>query len=338
MADRQPVFTDDQAQVSPPELPDELPDGLLDEEPRQEPPGSFLSALPQFFVFPAILVVTLTAVYLLLRVLAGSTPDNVPELITDLESAGPHGRWQVLHSLATGLGRGSLDLSEVSGDELERLYTKFEGEGETPAEKARMQQYLLLVVAYKGDPRFTSRALAALDSPDRDLRFTALKALGMMGDETALPALELRLDGEDADERVLALGAVANIEGQKARVILQEHLRSTDSIIARNAALLLASAPHRDTSVKPFLLNMLDRTAYAEDPSLDGPLRELMDESSRTAAREDAVEQFLVMACRAASDLGDTDAVPRLENLREADPSLKVRSAAIDALHDLGSS
>ena len=108
--------------------------------------------------------------------------------------------------------------------------------------------------------------------------------------------------------------------------------------IARNAALLLAGEPHRDPAVKPFLLNMLDRGAYAQDPSLDGPLRGLMDEASRAAARDHAVETFLVLACRAASALGDRDAIPRLENLREADPSLKVRSAAIDALHELGAS
>ena len=332
MADSKPAFSDEQA------LPPKLPDDLLDEEPRQEPPGSFLSSLPQFFVFPAILVATLTAVYLLLRVLAGSAPVDASELFRDLESAGPHGRWQVLHSLATGLGRGTMDLSEVSGEELERLYVNLQAEGETPAEQALMQQYLLLVVAHKGDPRFTGRALAALDSPDRDLRLTALQALGIMADEAALPALRARLQAEDPDERVLALGAVANMTGPEAGAILRESLNSSDSIIARNAALLLASEPYREEAVKPFLLHMLDREAYSDDPTLDGSLRAVMDVTSRSAAREDAVEQFLVLACRAASELGDPDAVPRLENLREADPSLKVRSAAIDALHQLGSS
>jgi len=332
VADSKPVFPDDQA------LPPKLPEELLDEEPRQEPPGSFLSSLPQFFVFPAILVGTLTAVYLLLRVLAGSAPVDASELFRDLEAAGPHGRWQVLHSLATGLGRGTMDLSDVSGDELERLYENLQAEGETPAEQALMQQYLLLVVAHKGDPRFTGLALAALDSPDRDLRLTALQALGIMGDVSALSALKARLQVEDADERLLALGAVANMKGPEAGAILMESLNASDSIVARNAALLLASEPYREVGVKPFLLHMLDRKAYSEDPTLDGSLRAVMDASSRSAARKDVVEQFLVLACRAASELGDLDAVPRLENLREADPSLKVRSAAIDALHQLGSS
>jgi len=310
----------------------------LDEEPRQEPPGSFLSSLPQFFVFPAILVATLTAIYLLLRMLAGATPDSVPELIHDLEAAGPHGRWQVLHSLATGLGHGTLDLDEVSSDELERIYTKFADEGDTPTERAQMQRYLLLVVAHKKDPRFTQRAIEALGSSDRDLRHAALQALGILADPAAIPALTVRLEGEDSNERLLALGALANIESEESLVLLQESLRSTDSIVARNAALLLAGEPHRDEAARPFVMHMLDRSGYDKDPGLEGELRELMDEDSREQARKAVVEQFLVSACRAAGALGDPAAVPRLENLREADPSMKVRSAAIDALRTLGSS
>ncbi len=332
MADPQPVFQDDQA------LPPDLPETLLDEEPRQEPPGSFLSALPQFFVFPAILVLTLTAVYLLLRVLAGSTPDNVPELLADLEAAGPKGRWQVLNSLATGLGNGSLNLDEVSADELERLYSKYEREGSSPAERARMSEYLLRVVARKQDPRFTGKALEALASSDQALSQAGFEALGLLGDPAAVPALLNRLRGSDPNQRLLALGALSQIDDPEALSALSESLRSEDSVVARNAVLLLARAPHQDASVKPFLLRMLNRQGYADDPTLDGPLRELMDDASREAARDHAVNVFLVMACQAASELGDLDAVPPLENLREADPSLKVRSAAIDALHELGSS
>ena len=324
----------DDASAPPPEVP-QVP---LDEEPRQQPPGSFLSALPQFFVFPAILVATLTAVYLLLRVLAGSGDESVPELLADLEAAGPHGRWQVLQTLATGLQQGRLDLDEVSSEELLALYERYRDVAETPLERARMQQYLLGIVAAKRDPVFTPLALEALESSDESLRQHALRALGLLADPAALPALEQRLAGEDRDERLLALGALANIDDDRSRELLAGSLRSEDSILARNAALLLVREPHRDARAKPFLIHMLSREGYAKDPSLDGELRDLMDEDSREAARADAVETFLVMACLAASELGDPAAVPPLQVLRETDPSLKVRSAAIDALHALGSS
>jgi HEAT repeat protein len=63
-----------------------------------------------------------------------------------------------------------------------------------------------------------------------------------------------------------------------------------------------------------------------------------MDPDSRAFTRESVVETFLVKACLAASELGDPATRPLLEKLREADPSMKVRSAAIDALHELGPS
>jgi hypothetical protein len=334
-----PLFAD--GTTSPPEvpgMPSSEAERPLDEEPRQEPPGSFLSSLPQFFVFPAILVATLTAIYLLLRMLAGGTQDSVPELLRDLESAGPHGRWQVLYGLATGLRQGSLDLEEVSADELERIYTRFANDGNTPVEQARMQQYLLLVVAHKRDPRFTEFGLAALESPDQELRYSALKALAIMRDPVAIPVLRTHLEGEDAKQRLLALGAIANIPGDSSRDLLRESLRAPDSAIARNAALLLAGEPHRDPAAKPFLMHMLKRDGYAKDPGLDGELRELMDDESREAARKAVIERFLVQACQAAAALGDPDAESPLEKLREADPSMKVRSAAIAALQTLGSS
>jgi len=311
---------------------------VLDEEPRQQPPGSFLASLPQFFVYPAILVATLAAVYLLLRVIGSGGPEDVRELLAELENSGPHGRWQVLHTLATGLESGEYQLADVSSDELAALYERLLASAESPVERGRLQQYLLLVVAHKRDARFTPLALEALSDGDADLRQMALQALALIGDPAALPELARRLEGNDVDERVQALGAVANIPGPEARELLAGSLRASDSIVARNAALLLAGEPSRDPRALPFLLHMLERSGYDSDPALDGPLRDLMDEASRQAVRADAVESFLIQACASAAALGDPAAIPSLQHLREADPSLKVRSAAIDALHALGTS
>jgi hypothetical protein len=334
----QPVFADDS--TPPPEVPAEGPGaGMpLDEEPRQQPPGSFLSALPQFFVFPAILVGTLTVVYLLLRVLAGVSPATAPELLAELEAAGPHGRWQVLQSLATGLGRGTLSLEEVQSTELRRLYDHFREQGETALERSRMRQYLLLVIAHKQDSALTPLALEALAESDQDLRRMALQALAVMKDPAALPALEALLGGQSLDDRLLALGAVANLDSPRVVELLLAAQASEDTIIARNAAILLARAPHRDPRALDFLMGILDRETYSRDAALEGPERDLMDADSRAFTRENVVETFLVKACLAASELGDPATRPLLEKLREADPSMKVRSAAIDALHELGPS
>lgn len=306
-------------------------EGPFDEEP-QLAPGSFLGALPQFFVFPAILVATLTVVYLVLRALAGSDSHDAAELLAQLRSAGPHERWQVLHSLSDGLRRGSMDLSAVPSAELASLYgTLTDGAAGGPQD-ALMEQLLLFVLAHKRDPELTHFALEALAEGDAGLRRGALSALATARDPAALDALEPVLAGNDADERLLALGALGSIPGQRAADLMAAQFLHTDGIVARNAAMLRGQAG--DPRALPFVLRLLERDSYAADSALDGSLAG-MSEESRAASRADAVDAFLVEAAKAAGRLGDPALNTPLQKLREADPSLKVRSAAINALHDI---
>jgi hypothetical protein len=87
---------------------------------------------------------------------------------------------------------------------------------------------------------------------------------------------------------------------------------------------------------------MLARESYASDPALLHPDQALSDEASRAAARDVVVEAFLVNAARAAAHVSDpalrAELVSALQALRVNDPSLKVQSAAINALHELGAS
>jgi HEAT repeat protein len=111
-------------------------------------------------------------------------------------------------------------------------------------------------------------------------------------------------------------------------------LGGDDSLLHRNAVLALAQAG--DARAAPWLPALLRREAYDRDGRLDGPDAALQDETSRAAARQSVVEQFLVSACRAAAHMADPSVAPLLQALRANDPSIKVRSAAINALHDLG--
>jgi HEAT repeat protein len=111
-------------------------------------------------------------------------------------------------------------------------------------------------------------------------------------------------------------------------------LAGGNGLLARNAVLALADAG--DPRAAPGLPALLARDAYASDPSLDGPDAALQDEQSRANDRADVVEGFLVQACRAAAKSADPALAPLLRALAADDPSLKVRSAAINALHDRG--
>ena len=301
---------------------------VFDEEPAPHVPGSFLESLPQFFVFPLILVATLTAAYFGLRMLVGSSSADARELIGQVRAAsGEHGQWQSLHALADGLRTGRLDLDEVSAAELAGLYRDVADQG------PQQRQFLLEVLGWKRDPELTALAVEALGAPEPDVRMAALFALTRMEDAAAEPALAKVLAEGDDEERWVALAALAHIGNDTARDAIAGLLGGENTVLHRNAVLALAQAGDRRAS--PWLPALLDRAAYAGDSRLDGTEAALRDEASRAAARESVVEQFLVSACRAAAHVDDPALRPLLQALSSNDPSLKVRSAAISALEDL---
>ncbi|HEX5012035.1 MAG TPA: HEAT repeat domain-containing protein [Planctomycetota bacterium] len=318
----------------------------LDEEPAQHVPGGFLSALPQFFVFPLILVATLTAAWLGLRLLVGGSPDDAREVLAEIRSAaGPHGRWQAMHELADGLRRGSLNLDAVPASELAALWAEFgtpppPGVGAAEREQAALtRQWLLAVLQWKRAPELTAIALSALSDEDGTVRLSALAALAEMRDPAAREALAGVLrDGSD-EERFIALAALGRLaaggDGAAADAVADQ-LGQGDGVLQRNAILALADAG--DARSAPGLPALLVRANYDGDASLDGPDAALRDEDSRAAARATVVEQFLVSACRAAGKSRDPALGPLLRALEADDPSLKVRSAALGALHDRGES
>lgn len=309
----------------------------LDEEPPQHVPGSFLEALPQFFVFPAILVATLTAVYLILRAVIGAGPDSAREVLDEFQAAGPHGRWQALHSLADGLNRGRLDLEDVPAVELAGLYERYRDLGDRVAEGGDLRATLLSVLAWKGDPSLTRFAVEALEDADPELRQAALSALGRMADPAAVPALATHFERAEGDERLLTLGALSNVrEGPAATQVDAVLLRASedmDPVLARNA--ILQRARRGDQTVVPLLVSMLDPASYGPAAGLDRGL-DAFDQGSRDQAVANAVDVFLQQACLAAEHLADPRLVPPLQKLREGDHSVKVRSAASSALQSLG--
>ncbi|GJM23483.1 MAG: hypothetical protein DHS20C15_33980 [Planctomycetota bacterium] len=310
----------------------------FDEEPGEQVPGSFLGALPQFFVFPLILVVCLTAIYLLLRLLAGASDATAPELLSEIRTAGTSERWFKLHELAQGVNTGRLDLSSISNDELLGFYQGTLGSlaadtSRSATERDELHYALLLVLAGKRDPSFAPVVLEALASDSETVRIGALKALGALKEPSSLAQIVPLLESSSVMERRMALDAVACLETAEAREVLVEQLRSSETQMVRNAAIWLGMA--QDERATPVLLHLLDREAYGPDAGVPGDLAQL-SEGSRAAARDQYVDDMMILTCRAAARLGDPAFVSVLQALRRDDRSMKVKSAALDALHDMG--
>jgi HEAT repeat protein len=259
----------------------------------------------------------------------GTETSDARELIAAARAAsGEHGQWQALHSLADGLRTGRLNLDATSPAELASLYRDLADDG------SQQRQFLLEVLGWKRDPELTALAVEALEAPESEVRLAALFALTRMEDPAAVPALAQVLGEGSGEERWVALAALARVGDAAARDAIAGQLGGGDSVLHRNAVLALAQAG--DARAAPWLPALLDRASYAGDARLDGDEAALRDEASRAAARESVVEQFLVSACRAAAHADDPALRPLLQSLSSNDPSLKVRSAAVSALADLG--
>jgi len=298
-----------------------------DEEP-EEAEVSFLASLPQFFVFPLILVATLTVVYLGLRVLSDGGSTSVPAALAQIRaSRAEHGQWQALHALADDLAKGRATLDEVSAAELASLYTDLAPRG------PRMREFLLQVVKFKRAPELTELVVGALDDRDAQVRLSALAALKEMEDPAATDALVTVLGDGSEEERFFALGALASLGTPGAAEAIAPLLEGGSSLDRRNAALALAVAG--DRRALPQLEAMLERASYEDDPHLLGPFRDDYSAESRAAARANLTEVFLSEACAATVPFAEEAGLDRrLRRLRENDPSIKVRSAAIAALLD----
>lgn len=306
----------------------------LDGEPGpfDEEPGAtdvpFLASLPQFFVFPLILVATLTVIYLGLRVLGDTGSASASEALAAIRaSQAEHSQWQALHALADDLAKGRVTLDDVGAPELAGLYADLAPRG------PRMREFLLQVVKFKRGPELTAVALGALEDEDAQVRLSALAALKEMGDpQSAVPLADVLRTGSE-EERFFALGALASLGTVDAREAIAPLLDAPSSLDRRNAALALATAG--DRRALPHLEAMLERASYERDPALLGAFGEDYAPESRAVARANLTEAFLSEACAATVPFADVTALdPLLARLRENDPSIKVRSAAIDALLD----
>lgn len=316
-----------------PGLPDPSDEERFDEEPGEHVPGSFLSALPQFFVFPLILVITVTAIYLLLRMLSGIEAQSATELVQAVRSApGDQSRWQAAYNLSDSLRQGRVTLDDVDAASVHGLYDDLAPQSQD------LKIFLLTVLAYKAGSESTDRILTALaDDTAPEVREQALYALYALGDPTSVPSLLEVLDEGPWDEKWLAMGALGEIGSPEALSGLAARLDETESGLEyRNLVITLAAAG--DARAAEWLAPMLTRADYEGDTSILGQDFGMLSEASREARQGNMIELFLVNACRAAESLGDASLIEPLQRLRQDDASTKVKSAAIHALDALGGS
>jgi HEAT repeat protein len=205
-----------------------------------------------------------------------------------------------------------------------QIVALFEGaRGEDP----RLRRYLALVLLELRDRRSVDALLASIGDADLQTRLYVVWALGEIGEARAAGALLPLLGDEEADLRKIAAHALGSMPGPGVGEALRAAINDPVDDVAWNAALSLARLG--DRSGVPLLARMLDRGYLAgiRRPDPDGRVRGLSERQ---------MEEAMLGAMRALARLGDRDHLALLRALRDGDPSLQVRQAALETLEALG--
>jgi HEAT repeat protein len=194
---------------------------------------------------------------------------------------------------------------------------------------AQVRRYLALAIG-RLDPPLPADAVAdlthALDDPDSETRISVIWALGSSGDPAVVPRLIPLYTAPDTDAgiRKMIVYALGALPGDEQLPILRTGLQDAAPDVRWNAAVALARKGNHDGV--PVLKQMLDRQ-YVE---------QTVKRDVRQDDDQDPIADVMISGLRAAAALKDESLKPSVTMLSQRDRSMKVRSAAIEALKVMG--
>lgn len=178
----------------------------------------------------------------------------------------------------------------------------------------RVRRYLTLALGHISDPRSVKSLKDATLDADDETRLYALWSLGKLGTEGVHKDLEKFLTDPDPAMRKLSAHLLGSVKGGNPEIALRVALSDPVDDVKWNAALSLAK--WGDRAGLEVLEMMLDREYLHRHDQMDESLKEMTIKS----------------AIIAIGNLHEVVLREKIEALRDSDPSMKVRQAAIDAL------
>lgn len=273
------------------------------------PRESARTILFQFVVFPLGVVLIGVAIFLLFGKLA-SNEQTIPEYLNDIRTGSDHRKFQAAYELSKSIKRGEAARYPNLAQQVAVVYR------EAKDDDPRIRQYLALVLGKIGDKRATPTLVEALKEPATETRIYSLIALGELRDSSAVPAIIEAAGDSEKDVRKTALHTLGQLGDPRAVPVLASALSDGMADIRFNAALALSR--FGDARALPVLREMLDRTKLDLVPGM----------------RPDQKEEAMIAAVGAYARLNAPDAEAVLRPLADRDPSMRVQSAAKQALSE----
>lgn len=262
-------------------------------------------------VFPLVIVAVGVGVFVLFGLITaeGKGPGDYLDLIRTGDS---NRRWQAAYELSKVIqGNQHPELSDPKL--VGRMVSLFD---ETKGDDPRVRRFLALALGRLGNAQAVPALVEYLrgvrrgEETDSETHIYAVWALGAIGEDAAIPELVVLATHEDPGLRKTAVHALGVFRSAEATAALERALLDPVDDVRWNAAAALAR--HGHTAAVPVLEQMLDREQLARSE----------------AVRPDQTEEILLQAIAGATLLSDPRLSARLTELRNDDPSLRVRAAA----------
>lgn len=265
------------------------------------------------FIFPLLIAVGMAV--LLCTVVLLTREDETPEsLITAIKTGSSSKRWQKAFELSNELnqGRGMIRSGGVMKEIVFILNNRREYD-------ARTRSYMALALSRFEDAEAKAALRATLtEETETDVQIHLLWALGSLRDTEAVDLIISFLGKDPPELRKTAVYVLGVLESPEKSVpallgLLHDEVRDVRWNMALSLARLGSDAGYGE------LLKMTDRDSLSALEPLD----------------EAKTEEIMTSALKGLKLLHKPESEAVLKPLAEKDPSLKVRQAALDALHEL---
>ena len=271
------------------------------------PKESPRTILFQFVLFPLGIVAVAVGIFFLFGQMA-SDEQTIPDYLNEVRSGGRRERWQAAYQLSQLISIGEAKKYPDLVNDVARVY------GEAKNDDPRIRQYLSMVLGNLGDRRATPLLVEALKDRSPETRIYAALALGRLHDPAAVPPLLEVFANDERDVRKAAAYALGEIGDRRALEPLVGALADPIADVRYNAAIAVSRLG---------------------DSRAIGVVREMLDRSrlDRVAGmRPEQKEETMLAAIPALVKIAPEEARPILTPLAEKDESMRVRSAAKEAL------
>lgn len=267
----------------------------------------------QFVIFPVAIILVGLAIYLGLGLLTVERK-TAEDYLNTIRVGGINSRWQAAYELATVLDQEQRE-GRIGRRFVRELIRVFEA---SRSDDPRVRRFLAAAMGRVQDSELVGVLIASLEDPDDETRINAMFSLRAQGDPVAVPHLIRIASNDDAGLRKAAVYALGGLDDPLVPPALEQALHDRAPDVRWNAALQLAGAGN---NAGLEVLEELLSPGYLEG----------FDRISGEGRRN-----ILVEAIRAVGMLNARSLTPALQRLREQDPDLRVRQAAIEILNVWG--